>query len=351
MKRTLTYVAGFFLALAGASVALAGVEPQQALALAVQPIDPNMLALIGFGGMIVNKNTLNEIFINLKTLFNNALKIASNKWQNIAMKVPSGSSLNSYKWLSQFPAMKKWIGEKQVKSLEGFGYTIVNDDWEATIEVDRNDIDDDNLGIYAPQAQMAGDSAGSLPDEIVADLVNGAFAAKCYDGQFFFDTDHPVGKGVKSNKGTVHLSADTPAAALASYGSARTSLMKMTNDEGRPLNITPDILLVPAALEATANTLMTADKLNDNSPNPYKGTAEVVVWPRLTSDTAWFLLCTDKPVKPFIYQERKAPVFVQQTNMESDNIFMNKKFRYGVEARAAGGYGFWQLAYGSDGTT
>lgn len=351
MKRILTYVAGFCLALAGASVALAGVEPQQALALASQPIDPHLLAVVGFGGMIVNKSSLSEIFINLKTLFNNALKIASTKWQLIALKVPSGSALNNYKWLSQFPGMKKWIGEKQIKSLEGFNYTIVNDDWEATIEVDRNDIEDDNLGIYAPQATMAGDSAGSLPDEIVADLVNGAFAAKCYDGQFFFDTDHPVGNGVKSNKGTAHLSADTPALALASYGAARTALMKMTNDEGRPLNITPDILLLPPALEAVGNVLMTADKLNDNSPNPYKGTAKVVVWPRLTSDTAWFLLCTDKAVKPFIYQERKPPYFVQQTNMDSDNVFMNKKYRYGVEARAAGGYGFWQLAFGSDGTT
>ena len=70
---------------------------------------------------------------------------------------------------------------------------------------------------------------------------------------------------------------------------------------------------------------------------------------RLTSDTAWFLLDTTKAIKPFIYQERKAPVFVEQTDMNSDNVFMRKKFRYGAEARAAGGYGFWQLCYGSTG--
>jgi phage major head subunit gpT-like protein len=55
-------------------------------------------------------------------------------------------------------------------------------------------------------------------------------------------------------------------------------------------------------------------------------------------------------VKPFIYQERKAPVFVSQTNPEADDVFTRKKFKFGAEARAAGGYGFWQLAYGSLGT-
>ncbi|MFP4899594.1 Mu-like prophage major head subunit gpT family protein, partial [Paraburkholderia sp. BR14261] len=92
------------------------------------------------------------------------------------------------------------------------------------------------------------------------------------------------------------------------------------------------------------------DRLNDGMPNPYKGTATVVCDARLTSDTAWFLLDTTKPVRPFIYQERKAPVFVQQTDPEAEDVFMRKKFKFGAEARAAGGYGFWQLAYGSDGT-
>ncbi|MCG9087366.1 Mu-like prophage major head subunit gpT family protein, partial [Laribacter hongkongensis] len=82
---------------------------------------------------------------------------------------------------------------------------------------------------------------------------------------------------------------------------------------------------------------------------PYRNTATVVVAPWLTSDTAWFLLDTSKPVKPFIYQEREKPVFVQQTDPQADDVFNRKKFKFGAEARAAGGYGFWQLAYGSTG--
>lgn len=300
--------------------------------------------------MLINKGSLGEIFKNLKATFNKAFQETKSNWEKVAMRVPSGSSQNDYKWLSNFPKMRKWIGDKVVKSLEGFSYTIVNDDWEATIEVDRNHIEDDNLGIYAPQAQMAGWSAKQLPDEIVfGDLVNGVFTQKCYDGQYFCDTDHPVGKTTVSNKGTVALSHATLALAQASYGAARTAMKKFKDDEGRPLNINPDVLLVPPALEDTARALVSNDKLEDGKPNPYKGTAEVVVDSRLTSDTAWFLLDTSKPVKPFVYQERKLPTFVEQTDMSSDNVFMRKKFRYGAEARCAGGYAFWQLCYGSTG--
>lgn len=305
--------------------------------------------------MLINKETLSALFISLKTTFNNAFSATDSTWQKIAMKVPSTTGQNDYAWLSKFPRMRKWIGEKTVKALEGFKYTVVNDDWEATVEVDRNDIEDDNLGIYAPQAEMAGQSSAQLPDEIVIALVNNGFSAKCYDGQYFIDTDHPVKKedgtmDSVSNKGTVALSCATQAAAQASLGAAETAMMEFKDDEGRPLNIKPNVLLVPPALKATANILMTAERLEDGKPNPFRNAFEVVVDGRLTSKTAWFLLDTSKPVKPFIYQERKAPVFVQQTDPQADDVFSRKKFKFGAEARAAGGYGFWQLAYGSTGT-
>lgn len=299
--------------------------------------------------MLINKANLSIIFINLKTIFNNAFAAAPSQWNQTAMLVPSGSSQNDYNWLSAFPRMRKWIGEKAIKSLEAFKYSIVNDDWEATVEVNRNHIDDDQLGIYAPQAQMAGFSARQLPDEIVSDLKNNAFTSLCYDGQFFYDTDHLVAGASVSNKLTVALSVATPAAAQASYGAARTAIMNFKDDEGRPLALIPNVLEVPPALESVALTLINSDKLNDNSPNPYKGTATVIVNPRLTSSTAWFLHVTNMPVKPFIYQERKAPVFVEQTDPQADDVFNRKLFKFGAEARAAGGYAFWQMSVGSTG--
>lgn len=299
--------------------------------------------------MLVNKSTISAIFTNLKTSFNRAFANAPTVFQRIAMIVPSSGSENTYVWLSKFPRMRKWIGDKAIKSLSAHKYTIVNDDYEATVEVDRNDIEDDQLGIYGPQAEMAGDSAAMLPEEITAEVINGAFTNLCYDGQYFFDTDHVVADASVSNKGVAALTIATLAAAQASFGAARTAMRKFKDDEGRSLNVNPDVLLVPPALEDTAGALMTVDRLEDGKANPYKGACEVVVMPGLTSDTAWFLLDTRKPVRPFIVQQRKQPVFVQQTTMENDDVFNRRQFKFGAEARMAGGYGFWQLAYGSTG--
>lgn len=299
--------------------------------------------------MLVNKASISAVFVGLKTLFNQAFDAAPSQWQDTAMLVKSGTSQNTYAWLSLFPRMRKWIGDKVIKSLEAFTYSIINDDWEATVEVSRNDIEDDQLGLYGPQAQMAVYSAKQLPDEIVSDLKNNAFTSKCYDGQFFYDVDHLVAGESVSNKGTVALSGATQAAAAASYGAARTAIMSYKDDEGRSLGLVPDVLEVPPALETQGRLLVEMDKLADDTPNPYKGTAKLVVNQRLTSSTAWFLHATSMPVKPFIYQERKAPVFVEQTDPQLDNVFMRKTFRFGAEARAAGGYAFWQMSYGSTG--
>ena len=299
--------------------------------------------------MLVNKANLTAVFITLKTTFNKAFEAAPSIWEKTTMKVPSGSSQNDYTWLSRFPKMIKWLGSKTVKALKAFTYTVVNDDYEATVEVDRNDVEDDNLGIYAPMAKEAGYSSKQLPDEIDAEIKNNSFANLCYDGQYFYDSDHDVAGSSVSNLGTAALSAATTALAAASYGAARLAIMSFTDDEGRPLGLIPDVLEVPPALEATAKLLCNNPKLTDESPNPYIGTAEVLVNPRLTSSTAWFLHVTNRPLKPFIYQERKAPVFVQQVNPDSDDVFLRKKFKFGAEARAAGGYGLWQLSYGSTG--
>lgn len=300
--------------------------------------------------MIVNKSTLQGVFFNLKTTFHRALEAASPQWEKIAMRVRSTSAENRYNWLDNFPRMRKWVDEKSIKALRAFGYTIVNDDWEATVAVKRNDIEDDNLGIYGPQAQDAGYSAKQLPDEIISELKDNAFSSVCYDGQYFYDTDHPVADGTVSNKGTKKLDNATQAKAKESYGAAREAIMTMTDDEGRPLGLVPDTLEVPPQLEAVGRMMVENDKLADDTPNPYKGTAKLVVNPRLTSADAWFLHVTTRPIKPFILQERKAPVFVEQTDANNDDVFNRRLFKFGAEARMAGGYALWQMSYGSDGS-
>ncbi|EOV9277000.1 Mu-like prophage major head subunit gpT family protein, partial [Salmonella enterica] len=86
--------------------------------------------------MIINKKNIQVFFVGLKKIFNDALKRSEGQWQKVAMKVPSNTSTEDYTWLDDFPRMRKWIGDKFVKALAAFKYSITNDDWETTIEVD-----------------------------------------------------------------------------------------------------------------------------------------------------------------------------------------------------------------------
>lgn len=301
--------------------------------------------------MLVNRNAIAQVFRNLTATFNKALADETKSvWMKIAMRVPSGSEETVHQWLSRFPQMREWVGEKVLSALRAYQYSIRNRRWETTIEVSRDHLADDNLGIYAAQARLAGESARRLPDEIVMDLVNDGFDNRCFDGKSFFATDHPyAGSEAFSNKGTKALNGSTIAKAKASYGAARTAMLKASDETGRPLGTKPTILLVPPALEDTARSLTSADRLEDGKANIYRGTAEVVCDARLTSDTAWFLIDGSRAVKPFIYQEREAPRVVQMTDMGSEMVFLRGVWLFGAEARAAGGYGFPQFAWGSTG--
>jgi phage major head subunit gpT-like protein len=305
--------------------------------------------------MLINKENIGQVFRNLLTIYNKAFDAEPAAWQGVAMLVPSTTKVNDYSWLSNWPRMRRWIGEKLAKKLAAFKYSIVNEDWEATVEVLRNDIEDDTVGIYGPQAQSAGQSAKQLPDEIVAELINGVFTNVCFDGQYFCDTDHPVSDGSGgiisvSNKLAVDLSAASQAAAIASIGLAAEMQMSFKDDEGRPLNCIPDTLNVGPHLFAIANALYVNDNLGDGTPNLYKGMFKPRLDARLTNPKHWHLLCTTKAIKPFIYQERKKPTFVSQTDMNADDVFSRAIYKFGAEARAAGGYAFWQLCVGSTGT-
>ena len=300
--------------------------------------------------MIVNKQSIQSLFVGLKTIFNKALLAQTGDWQDTTMVIPSTGSEEDYAWLSRFPKFRKWVGEKVVKSLKAFKYTAVNEDYETTIEVDRNNVEDGKLASKNLEAQTAGDSAGELNDIISDSLKNDAFTKPCMDGQYYYDTDHPVGKTTVSNKLTVVLSAANRAAADASIGLARTMISNFKDEEGMSLRLKGDTLEVPTALFPIANTLATSKELDDGTNNPYQNTFKVKENPGLDSDTQWMLHVTKKPIKPFIIQERKKPTFVSQTSMDSDDVFLRRKFKFGAEARATGLYGFWQLSVGSTGT-
>lgn len=303
--------------------------------------------------MIVNKSNLDGIFTTFSAAFNKSLTETTQYYKQLAMESLVTGSTADYKWFSQFPMMREWLGPKVIRQISAYRWQVPNKKYEATIEMSRDDIEEDQLGQYTPQAIQAGISAAEHPDVLLADLLNNGFATVCYDGQYFFDTDHVVNGSNVSNVSAVALSAASRTTADASIGAAIQALQNMGTDEGRKMNLRVDatsaVLVTGPTLEPTAMSLANQDKLIDNSPNPYQNRFKTIMFPGITSTTAWFLFITNRALKPFVYQYAKKPQFVSQTSMENDDVFNRGVFKFGVETKDNMAYALWQLAYGSTG--
>jgi phage major head subunit gpT-like protein len=240
--------------------------------------------------------------------------------------------------------MREWLGDRVIKALTLHGYSITNKKFESTIAVSRVAIEDDQYGIFAPLFQELGRGAAEHPDEMIFDLLGKGFTTACYDGQNFFDANHPVGNdapvlvaNTDGGAGAPWFLLDTSRAIkpmiyqeripytltqlhtendpnvffkdeyihgvrarsnagfglwqlawgskqtldAAHYAAARVAMQSYRGDEGRLLGVRPDTLVVGPALETAARTLI-GNSLNDGGgTNPWFGTAKLLIAPWL----------------------------------------------------------------------
>jgi len=283
----------------------------------------------------------------LRAVFFDAYESARGDWERIATVIPSEHDTEKYAWLGSVPKMREFKDERVPAALLEHDYSIRNKTWEASIAVDRAAIEDEQYGQIRIRVQGLADEARRHQDELVFSLLADGFNTLCYDGQYFFDTDHSEGSsGTQSNKGTSALSA-------SSLQSAITAMMKFRDDRGKPLGIIPDTLVVPPDLKWTAMELLqsvyapeTVAGKTEMRRNVLEGALNLIVSPYLSNSQDWFLLCTGRVVRPIIFQTR-APIEFAALEANSESGFMRDQYVYGVRARYNVGFGLWQLAYGS----
>ena len=250
-----------------------------------------------------------------------------------------------YAWLGSITKFREWLGERTYQNLKQSDYSIKNKTWENTVSVNRDEIEDDQYGVYKPVIQQLGQDAATHPDELVFALLQAGFSTRCFDGQYFFDTDHPVGQPGKEvsvsnfqgGSGAAWFLVDTTkvikpiiyqrrrpyafqsktsltdenvfsrnefvwgadgrsnvgyglwqlayaskqALDLQAYADARASMQSQKADNGKPLVIRAAELWVPPSLEQAALEVIQADRLANGASNVMRGTAKVVVCPYL----------------------------------------------------------------------
>jgi phage major head subunit gpT-like protein len=140
----------------------------------------------------VTQTMVEALRVGFSKRFGEGLQKAAPLHTRFATPVTSSTKTETYGWLGNLPAFRKWVGEKRIKVIEELAYTLVNDPYEATGQIHKHQIADDNLGIWPASMEKWGAEGAYWPDRLCFDALARGHQLPCYDGQNFFDNAHPT---------------------------------------------------------------------------------------------------------------------------------------------------------------
>jgi len=260
------------------------------------------------------------------------------------METTSTSDSEKYGWLGESPQMREWLDERKLSGLADFDYSIPNKDYEATLKVNRNVMEDDQLGAVKLRVKDLAIRAKTFPRKLLFDQIAAGVTNLGYDGVAFFSASHNESGSAQSNivSGTLST-AYTDATFAADFISARARMRSFVDDQGEPRNEGDMDLVIVAhpGLEGVVDNIITADKINNNT-NTLKGAAKKVISSRLPADSDWYLFDVSGTLKPFVMQKRSNLTF--EALEKGERAFMRKEYLYGVDQRIGFGFGVWWKA-------
>jgi phage major head subunit gpT-like protein len=260
-------------------------------------------------------------------------------YPKLSTTVRSSSTQNDYGWMADLPQVREWLGSRVVNNLITQSYTLKNKTYESTLGVPREAIEDDNLGIYSEVSAAHGEAFRKHPDVLHTVLLKDGESNLCFDGQNYFDTDHPV-NGKDASLGTYsNYNASGKALTQDNFLAQRAVMMGYLGEGGRPLGVRPNLLVVPPALEGTAISIVKNEFFTAGISNTTRGMAEILVIEELAGeDTAWYLVDARKRIKPFVFQLRRPVSFVTKNRIDDDVVLEENEFRMYADARYNAGY-------------
>lgn len=274
----------------------------------------------------------------------------------------SDQASEQYPFLGQVPRMREWIGGRQAKGLRANSLTIRNRHYESTIEIALRDLRRDKTPQIQARISEFADEGDAHWSTLVSSLIQNGAATACYDGQYFFDTDHVEGdSGTQDNDIAVDISG-LPCAVhgvvtAPSMEEMQQSIIKgiaqilsFKDDRGRQMNsnaraflvTVPVSLWIPAVAAVTAIT--TAALQQNMNPNLLAGMKiDVQMVPELTWTDSFAVWRTDGAVKGLIRQNEMDPQ-LKLKDEGSEFAFDNDAIQIGIDAWRGADYGLWQRA-------
>lgn len=313
-----------------------------------------ILMLIGVAALIFKCNVVKSTGLStagLRSEFFDRMARVTTFYQDLTTPVPSTKDKEDYKWLGSVPSMREWGTGRKFVGLRTESYSLTNKKYEASIEVDRDEISDDQTGQIRTRVNQLAVKAARHKDALLAALINNGHSAGylAYDGQIFFSAAHVSGASGTQDNDLTAAAATATKPTTAEFNSALSeciaAMLGFKDDKGEMEDMDPTsglVLLVPPAMRRVAIEAVYAPVISSTS-NVEQGIARVIPWGRLTSAATFYLLKVDEHVRPFIFQDRE-PLEFDSVEQDSEEAFKREKYLYGIRARYALTYGEWRYA-------
>lgn len=280
--------------------------------------------------------------------FDTSISTVSPLYPRIATVVPSEAAEEKYGWLGGMPGIREWVGDRVFNQLRAADYELKNKHWESSLLVSKTDIADARVLKYNLLIDQLAAEAGYHPDELLFQVLVAGESTVCFDGQFFYDTDHVwASSGTQDNDLTfAAATGTTPTSAefRAAYNAAYAKMLSYKNDQGKPFfrptqsqEVNRPLVHVGPTLYPIALEALTARFDTNGNPIVILGNPEVQSIAYLTDATKMYVHDTSGPMKPFVFQERE-PLSRQ---VKGSDDLETKDLKFMTEARYNAGYLAW----------
>lgn len=216
----------------------------------------------------------------------------------------------NHDWLGSVEGMKEQKGNPEFDEAQVFEFFIRNIRWQCGFRVRKDYWDHGKRSLIEQRVQDQTTLAAVHPGQLIETLIANAGARACYDGEYFYDTDHPVGSATQSNIITISTSAPSkPAVELIADAILETvvRLWGMKDDKGNYVNVglnsfmlTCGATMYPGVAKAIKNQLLSGGGSNvvyDNKEFSLKPQ----LLPSLTGNK-FQLHAMSAGAAPFVYQ-------------------------------------------------
>jgi len=235
-------------------------------------------------------------------------------------------------------------GRMQVQDFIEKKLTVTPLDWDITVYISHNAVQDDQTGELDRKVRAAGDNFQRHIAQQAFQALNDGDATTnfgaAYDGGAFFANAH-VDKGAAYVTGQDNLNNDT--LSLANFTTGYVAAQKTRDDQGNFTQFNYDLLVVPPDLAATAYQIsrVPGGSETTTNANPYAGIIKYSVAPQLDT-TAWILVASNENTKPIIIAMREKPNL--QSAWFDPESPDGGRFYFKFYARYNHFYGDWRLA-------